>query len=57
MNSLRLPEKIQTLDTTALNKLVEKQQKRIKDGKALDNDYLEFIVGQLELAERNSLRR
>jgi hypothetical protein len=56
MSTLRLPDTIQTLNTAELDKLVEVQQKRIKDGKASDNDYLEFIMGKLELAERQDLR-
>ncbi|MCA9836387.1 MAG: hypothetical protein KC422_05710 [Trueperaceae bacterium] len=51
-----VPETIHQMNETELSSRVASMQKRIEQGIASDEDYLEFILCQLELAERGALR-
>ena len=50
-----VPESIHQMDESELSKHVAHMQKRIEQGVASDQDYLEFILCQLELADRGIL--
>ena len=52
---LETPEKIKALDSPELSDRVAHMQTKIEQGVASDNDYLEFIICQLELADRGIL--
>lgn len=47
-----VPENIHQLDDVELSQRIASTQKRIEQGIASDQDYLEFIICQLELADR-----
>ena len=51
-----LPEKAEKLDLEELSQRVANSQKRIEEGVANDQDYIEFNMCQLELAERGILK-
>ena len=49
---LEAPNEVQSLNAHELSNQVENSQKRIEQGIASDQDYIVFIMCQLELAER-----
>ncbi len=50
------PNEVQHLNANELSNQVANSQKRIEQGIASDQDYLVFIMCQLELAERGVIR-
>ncbi len=50
-----VPDTIHQMNEVELGKRVAFMQKRIEQGVASDQDYLEFILCQLELADRGIL--
>ncbi len=48
----RPPQEIRQLDTQELSRIVSICERRIETGQASDQDYVQFIMCQLELAER-----
>lgn len=48
----KVPTDISKLDAVELSNRVAHTQKRIEQGVASDEDYVEFIMCQLELADR-----